>query len=97
MAKISVTLTGIHLDRDSPVPADGSLVDRGKDVASGPDVVGGDGEDRGVHVGAAGGQVTQLVVVTVTFGQSRGEDRGVCRHPDHVPAGDEGLQGAAGQ
>ena len=60
---------GIDLDRDPPVPAGGPLVDRGEDVTGGADVVGGDGEDRSVHVGALLGQVTQLVVVTIALGQ----------------------------
>lgn len=59
----------VDLDGDAPVLASCLLVDRSKQVTCGADVVGGDGEDRGVHVGALTREVTQLVVVAVALGQ----------------------------
>ena len=88
---------GVDLDGDPPVAASGLLVDRGEDVTGGADVVGGDGKDRSLGAGARLGQVTQLAVIPVALRQRRREDRGVGRHADDVPAGDEQLELAAGE
>jgi len=60
---------GVDFDGDAAVPASGLLVDGSEDVTGGADVVGGDGEDRGVHVGAPLSEVAQLVVVAMALGQ----------------------------
>src|SRR5688572_7053665 len=67
----------VDLDGDPAVDAAGTLVDLGEDVAGVADVVGGDGPDGGVHVGAALGQFSDLRVVRVARGQRRLEDRRV--------------------
>ena len=69
----------------------------GKDVTGGADVIGGDREDGSLGAGTQLGQVTQLGVIPVALRQRGGEDRGVGRHADDVPAGDERLELAAGE
>ena len=88
---------GVDLDGDPPVLPGCLPVHRGKDVAGGADVIGGDREDGSLRAGPQLGQVTQLAVIPVALGQGRREDRGVGRHADDVPAGDERLELAAGE
>ena len=59
----------VDLDRHAPVQPGRLRVHRRQDVTARADIVGSHGEHRGVHVRAAGGQVSQLVVVAVAPGQ----------------------------
>ena len=88
---------GVDLDGDPPVCCGCLLVNQGQDVTGGADVIGGDREDGSLGAGTQLGQVTQLGVIPVALRQGRGEDRGVGRHADDVPAGDERLELAAGE
>ena len=68
---------GIDLDGDPPVFSGCLLVNRGKGVTGGADVIGGDREDGSLRAGTQLGQVTQLAVIPVALRQGRREDRGI--------------------
>ena len=68
---------GRDLDRDAAVDAVGGVEDRLEHVAGVAYVGRGQREDRLVDVGALGGELAHLVVVPLTVGERRGEDRRV--------------------
>ena len=74
----------IHLDRHPAVHTAGRPVDLGEQVAGLPHIVGGDGADRRLDIGAAHGQFGDQLVVGVARRKRRLEDRRIGRHPDHA-------------
>ncbi len=82
----------IDLDRHPAVDAVGQLVLLGQHIARIADVVGGDGADRGVHIGAAIGELFDLLVVGGALRQRRLEDRRVGGDTDDTHGVDQLLQ-----
>ena len=92
----------VDLDGHPAVDAVGRLVLLGQHVAGVADVVGGDGADGGVDVGAALGEFLDLLVVGGALGQRGLEDRRVGGDADDALGVDQllqvaGLQPLAGQ
>ncbi len=83
---------GIDLDRHPTVDAARTLVGLREHVTRVADVVGGDGADRGVDVGAALRELLDLVVVGVALGQRGLEDRRVGGDAHDASRIDEVLQ-----
>ena len=80
---------GIDLDRHPAIDALGRLVLRGEHVTGVAHVVRGDRADGGIHIGAAGGQLVDLIVVGVALGQCRLENRRVGGDTHHRLGGDQ--------
>ena len=83
---------GVDLDGDPAVDVAGRLEGGGEQVAGVADVVGGDLPDGVVDVGAAGGELTDLLLVGRAVLERGLEDRRVGGDPDDVLGGDQVLQ-----
>src|SRR5690606_8512928 len=80
---------GVDLDRHAPVDAAGGLVDVAEQVRGVAHVGRGQLPHGGVDVGAAGGQLADLLVVGLAVGECVGEDRRVGRDADDVLVADQ--------
>ena len=92
----------VDLDGDAAVAALRRVVHGAQDVGGGADVGGGHHADRLVDGDAAGGEVGELLLVTLTGADGRLEDRGVRRDAHDVAVLDQfgevaGLDALAGQ
>ena len=83
---------GVDLDGHPAVGVPGGLEGRGEQVAGVTHVVGGDLADGVVDVGAAGGELTDLLLVGRAVLERGLEDRRVGGDPDDVLFGDQVLQ-----
>lgn len=87
----------IDLDRDPSVDTVGGIPLSMQHLAGFADIVGGDGADSRIHVGAAAGQFPDLFVVGVPFRQRVLKDRGVRGDPDNTHRVDQLGQAAGAQ
>ncbi|MDQ0575463.1 hypothetical protein QFZ29_001686 [Agromyces albus] len=94
VAAVSWAEAGGDLDRDATVVSAGAVVDGAEVLGGVAHVVGRDLEDRGVDVGACGGERVQLLGVGGAVRERTGEDRRVGGHADDVTLGDEPLESA---
>jgi len=79
----------IDIDRDPTIHPVRALVERGEEVAGGPDVVGGHREDGVIDAGIRRREVGDLRGIRLTIGQCRLEDGGICRYADDALGLDE--------
>src|SRR6202011_504410 len=82
----------VDLDRHPAVDSAGQFILLGQHVAGVAHVVGGDGADGGVHVGAAFGQLFDLFVIGGALRQRALEDRRVGGNTDDTHGVDQLLE-----